>query len=367
MFKYLKYYITPFISPVIIAGLLLGGNFMWFGFILLLMIFLLGDALFPEDLDEPNYSFPYIIEFPLFLSLPTLIILLISFSWASGSGNMDLFGIGQKLSIYFNYDFINIRNTNTWFHYMGGILTVGFSIAGIGTNIGHELTHRTKDPISMIFGRLMFSMSCNADFSIEHVYGHHVNVCTDNDPASAKRDENVYSFFIKSTILGHISAWKLELRRLKIQKKNIISFSNKILTGYLMSLIWVTLFVYGGGIFGFMLFMFQAIVAKFVLEAVNYFEHYGLRRQIGEKVKPHHSWNTNKRLSSMFLFSLTRHSAHHEKPRKEFWKLESYQNAPELPFGYFTSLLICLIPPLWKKIMNPLLDQWETEYEKAAS
>ena len=154
----------------------------------------------------------------MFLSLPTLIILLISFSWSSGSGNMDLFGIGQKLSIYFNYDFINIRNANTWFHYMGAILTVGFSVAGIGTNIGHELTHRTKDPISMIFGRLMFSMSCNADFSIEHVYGHHVNVSTNKDPASAKRDENVYLFFIKSTFLGDISAWKIESRRLKIKK-----------------------------------------------------------------------------------------------------------------------------------------------------
>ena len=364
MFKYLKFYITPLISPIIIAGLLLGGNYMWLGFLSLLIIFLLGDAIFPEDMDESRYKYPSIIEFPLFLALPVLIVLLIAFAWSSGIGDKDLFGINNILVNYINYDFIGIRNTNTWFHYLGGILTVGFSIAGIGTNIGHELTHRTKNTISMIFGRLMFSMSCNADFSIEHVYGHHVNVCTDKDPASAKRGENVYLFFIKSTILGHISAWKIELRRLNFKKKSIISLHNKILTGYLMSFIWISLFIYAGGSFGMFLFISQAIVAKFVLEVVNYFEHYGLRRKIGEKVGPQHSWNTNKRLSSMFLFSLTRHSAHHEKPTKQFWKLSSYKNAPELPFGYFTSLLICLVPPIWMKIMDPLLDQWEIDYEK---
>ena len=230
MFKYLKFYITPLISPIIIAGLLLGGNYMWLGFLSLLIIFLLGDAIFPEDMDESRYKYPSIIEFPLFLALPVLIVLLIAFAWSSGIGDKDLFGINNILVNYINYDFIGIRNTNTWFHFLGGILTVGFSIAGIGTNIGHELTHRTKNTISMIFGRLMFSMSCNADFSIEHVYGHHVNVCTDKDPASAKRGENVYLFFIKSTILGHISAWKIELRRLKFKKKSIISFHNKILT-----------------------------------------------------------------------------------------------------------------------------------------
>ena len=111
MFKYLKYYITPIISPVIIAGLLLGGNYMWFGFIFLLIIFLLGDAIFSEDLDESHYSFPYIIEFPLFLSLPILIVLLISFAWVSGLGDFDLFGIGEKLSFYLNYDFINKFNS----------------------------------------------------------------------------------------------------------------------------------------------------------------------------------------------------------------------------------------------------------------
>ena len=364
MFKYLKFYITPIISPFIILGILLGGMYMWLGFIILLLTFVIGDYFLPEDLDESTFKYPFIIEFPLFLGLPILILLLISFAWSSGSSNYDLLGIGEKLSFYFNYNFIENRNNNIWIHYLGGLLTTGFTIAGIGTNIGHELTHRTKDPISMIFGRWMFSMSCNADFSIEHVYGHHVNVCTDDDPASAKKGENVYLFFIKSTFLSHLSAWRIETRRLKVKKQNLFSINNKIITGYLMSSVWIFLFYYSAGLFGIALFLIQATIAKFILEIGNYFEHYGLRRLKGQKVGPEHSWNTNKRLSSMFLFSLTRHSAHHEKPREKFWKLSAYENAPQMPYGYFTTLLLCLFPPLWYRIINPLLDEWETKYKR---
>ena len=108
--KYLKFYITPLISPIIIAGLLLGGNYMWLGFLSLLIIFLLGDAIFPEDMDESRYKYPSIIEFPLFLALPVLIVLLIAFAWSSGIGDKDLFGINNILVSYINYDFIGIND-----------------------------------------------------------------------------------------------------------------------------------------------------------------------------------------------------------------------------------------------------------------
>nr|MCS5548626.1 fatty acid desaturase [SAR86 cluster bacterium] len=106
----------------------------------------------------------------------------------------------------------------------------------------------------------------------------------------------------------------------------------------------------------------QAVLAKFNLEVVNYMEHYGLVRNSNHKVGPEHSWNTNKRMSTMVLFSLTRHSAHHEKPRRKYWKLDPYENGPEMPFGYLTTLLVCLIPPLWFSIMAPKLSDWDHKY-----
>jgi len=315
-----------------------------------------------DDPSIPEYSYPRLLEVPLHLALPTVLLLLASLAWASGRGTQDFLGIGKLLSGFFAYDFITARNDSSWTDYLGAVIGTGFMVGGYGTVAAHELTHRIKDRITMLEGRWLLSTSCNADFSIEHVYGHHVTVGTDADPATAKKGENVYAFFIRSTVDGHISAWKLELKRLRKKSYSVFSIRNRLFTGYLMSLLWIGMFYQVGGIFGMVLFLSQAVFAKFLLEVVNYMEHYGLTRDPETPVRPEHSWNTNKRMSSMVLFSLPRHSAHHEKPRVQFWKLDPYVDAPQMSYGYLTTLLICLIPPVWYYVITPGLDKWEKQY-----
>ena len=159
--------------------------------------------------------------------------------------------------------------------------------------------------------------------------------------------------------MGHISAWKLELKRLRKKEYSLISLRNRMITGYMMSGFWCVIFFIAGGVLGLGLFLGQAVFAKFILEIVNYMEHYGLTRKPEQRIAPEHSWNSNKKMSSLVLFSLTRHSAHHEKPIEKFWKLDPYEDAPQMPYGYLTTLLFCLIPPLWYRIMTSRLDDWE--------
>ena len=214
----------------------------------------------------------------------------------------------------------------------------------------------------MLEGRWLLSASCNADFAIEHVYGHHVTVGTDKDPATARKGENVYTFAIRSTVFGHISAWRLEGQRLRKKGLSHFSFQNRMFSGYIMSICWCFLFYIAGGVFGIILFLCQAAIAKFILEIVNYMEHYGLFRKSEQPIGPEHSWNTNYRMSSMVLFSLTRHSSHHKKPMVKFWELNPHADAPQMPYGYLTTLIICLIPPLWYRTINPNLNKWEMQY-----
>ena len=132
-----------------------------------------------------------------------------------------------------------------------------------------------------------------------------------------------------------------------------------------MSGFWCTIFFIAGGIFGLVLFLGQAVFAKFILEIVNYMEHYGLTRRPDMPVMPEHSWNTNRRMSNMVLFSLTRHSAHHEKSKIPFWVLAPYITAPQMPFGYLTTVFLCLVPPIWYRVMEPRLEQWYSKYSPA--
>lgn len=366
MFTYIQYYLIAVLALFAIPAIYMGGHWLWSGFILMNAVIILGDALLGEDTSERSVRYPKILEIPLHLALPILTCILVSFAWASGQGTADFLGIGKFLNPYLPMDLIAARANTSGFDYLGGVLSVGFLVAGFGTNVAHELTHRTHSRFSMITGRWLLSMSCNADFSIEHVYGHHVNVGTAIDPATAKRGDNVYSFIMSSTMLSHLSAWNLEARRLKNRGHHIASWHNQMLTGYAMSLCWMLVFALAGGVLGVVLFLGQAFLAKAILEIVNYMEHYGMYRHEGEPVMPHHSWNSNKRMSGMILFSLTRHSAHHENGALPFWELSAYEeDTPTLPMGYLSSIFICLVPFLWRKHIDPGLTQWDDQHGHA--
>ena len=52
-------------------------------------------------------------------------------------------------------------------------------------------------------------------FYIEHNFGHHLNVATPEDGATAKYNQNVYSFWISSIVKQYFDAWKKQKELLK--------------------------------------------------------------------------------------------------------------------------------------------------------
>ena len=76
MWKYLKYYIVPLLSISVLIGIYLGGHWMWLGFFVLLIVVVGGDAILGEDDTQPEYSYPWLLEIPLHLALPIIILIL---------------------------------------------------------------------------------------------------------------------------------------------------------------------------------------------------------------------------------------------------------------------------------------------------
>jgi len=362
MIQYLKYYLTPFLASFGILGLYLGGTWMWSGLVIMAIVVIGGDFTLGADATRHQFRFPKLLNLPLYLALPLLSFFLLSLLWSCGSGTEDFLSLGSIFQNLTAYDVFAVREDNQWFHYLGAILSTGFAIASYGTNVAHELTHRIHEKFDLTVGKWILSMSMNADFAIEHVWGHHVRIGTKDDPATAREGETVYAFVIRSTIGSFHSAWEIEKKRLAKKQLQTWSWHNKVLRGHAMALCWISLFYFVAGTFGAIMFIGQAVFAKFILEVVNYLEHYGLTRDPKERVQPYHSWNANQRMSAMILFSLNRHSAHHEKGMLPFWKLDPYENVPHLPFGYLSMILISLFPPLWFKIMDPCVESWKKMY-----
>jgi len=110
-------------------------------------------------------------------------------------------------------------------------------------------------------------------------------------------------------------------------------------------------------------FVGQSFFAALALEIVNYIEHYGLHRrqlQTGryERVTPAHSWNSNFLVTNLVLFQLQRHSDHHAYAKRRYQVLRHYDESPQLPAGYSAMMLLAMVPPLWKAVMNPRVEAY---------
>ena len=199
-------------------------------------------------------------------------------------------------------------------------------------------------------------------FYIEHNFGHHQNAATPDDPATAKINQTLYSFWITSVVRQYINSWRIQADLLKRQSRPFISLYNDMMWFTLFQLVYAGVLFMVFGIQVCVLLVASGLVGVLLLESVNYIEHYGLLRNRlpsgrYERVRAMHSWNSNHVVGRIVLYELTRHSDHHYKSSKKYQILDYHEQSPEMPYGYPTSLVIALIPPLWFRLMNPRIPQ----------
>jgi alkane 1-monooxygenase len=238
---------------------------------------------------------------------------------------------------------------------VGLMATVGI-VGGVAISAAHELGHR-RAKLERRLSKIALAQTGYGHFFVEHNRGHHARVATAEDPASSRFGEGLYRFIPRSVVGGLRSAWRIESTRFGRLGKSPWSFRNDVLNAWLMTAV---LFAVMGAWFGVTVLPWlvgQAIIGFCMLETVNYLEHYGLRRQKApdgryERVGEAHSWNSNTVVANVVLFQLQRHSDHHAHPIRRYQALRHSDEAPQLPTGYATMMLLALVPPLWRRVMD---------------
>ncbi|MBT8308299.1 MAG: alkane 1-monooxygenase [Maribacter sp.] len=243
------------------------------------------------------------------------------------------------------------------FEIIGLTLSIGIVLGTNGINVAHELGHRLRSK-ERYLGKLLLLPALYMHFFIEHNFGHHLHAATPEDPATAKYNQTVYSFWVTSVIRQYISAWKLQLMLLKKNERGFFSIENDMFWYLIIEALYLFGVFYLFGSLGLFFALGAAITGFLLLETVNYIEHYGLlRRKLAsgryERVKEVHSWNSNHIVGRIVLYELTRHSDHHYKSSKKYQILDYHDTSPQLPYGYPTSMVMSFLPPLWFKVMNP--------------
>ena len=245
---------------------------------------------------------------------------------------------------------------------------VGVMTGTVGINYSHELMHQ-RNRAERFLGDLLLSMVLYSHFRSEHLLVHHRYVGTPRDPVTARYNEGFHRFYprvLRQSLRSSFAAEKAMLARKGLPWHDL---SNPFWRYWGLQGAMLVLALIVGGWTGLVLFLVQAGVAIWQLEIVNYVEHYGLtRKHLGdgkyEHVLPRHSWNAAHMATNWLLINLQRHSDHHYKPDRRFPLLQTHaeEDAPQLPYGYPIMTMAAMVPPLWKRVMNPRVRAWRARY-----
>lgn len=245
---------------------------------------------------------------------------------------------------------------------------VGVMSGTIGINYAHELCHQ-RPRFERWLADILLAMVLYSHFRSEHLLVHHRYVGTPRDPVTARYNEGFHKYFPRVLRQQPVSAFHAEAAMLARKNRRWLDRSNPFWRYLVLQGVMVAFAIWIGGWAGLALFVWQAFIAIWQLELVNYVEHYGLtRKHLGdgkyEHVLPRHSWNASQLGSNWLLINLQRHSDHHYKPDRRFPLLQTYdeEDAPQLPFGYPIMTMAAMIPPVWLRLMNPRVRAWRKTY-----
>ena len=240
------------------------------------------------------------------------------------------------------------------------IIALGLGVGGVtgsqGITFAHELGH-SKARFDRVLAWLLMASVLYAHFMVEHYRGHHPRAATLDDPASARRGESLWRFLPRTLVGSFASAWRLEARQLAQLRRGWLRSTLAWATAAQVAVLAALAIALGAG--ALLFWLVQAAYAVFLLEAINYIEHYGLERSAGADGRPEpfamqHAWNADHALTNCFIANLQRHSDHHMHAWKPYATLEALPG-PQLPTGYAGCLFLASVPRLWFRAMQPRL------------
>jgi alkane 1-monooxygenase len=237
-------------------------------------------------------------------------------------------------------------------------LLVGFGLffGQISHPNAHELIHRSNRWLRTL-GVMTYSTLLIGHHASAHRLVHHVHVGTEKDPNSAPKGKGFWRFLLRAWPASFLAGLQAEraLRRRAPRKSRPINPYFIYLFWYIISLSSSYALADFRGVF--VLFTI-AVYAQIQIFLADYVQHYGLRRKLDPTGKPEpvadrHSWNSPHLGSSAMMLNAPRHSDHHVHPTRHYPALTLDTRMPILPYSLPVMAVVALVPPVWRRLMDP--------------
>lgn len=248
--------------------------------------------------------------------------------------------------------------------WLATFLAFGLWFGLVANSAAHELIHRPRRG-EFRLGMWIFISLLNGHHTSAHRLVHHRFVATPDDPSSAAAGESFYDFALRAWPGALVAGYEMEnnLRagtpagggRLRLHPYTVYAAGG---AGF------VLLAALLGGFTGVLAYLLLAAHSQLQILLSDYVQHYGLeRRRRGpddyEPFGPEHSWDAPDPLSALISFNAPRHADHHAHPARPFGALDLSPGgrAPVLPWSLPVMATVALVPPLWRRMMDPRVER----------
>lgn len=340
MWEYIKYYFAPFVQVLAILGFYWGGNFTWIAIGAFPAIAVL-DALLPLDLAERKMKSHFWAYLPVWISTLLLPAMYVVFAWSVG------------------------HNDLTALQMAAGVGGMAWLSVVPGVPATHELYHSRGRLARFVgrYGQIAFLDTMRMEV---HVVGHHRDVGTAEDCDTATRGTNLYRFVAESMWESTRLELKLDSDTLEKRGYSRWSIRHSLWRAILAVIIFLGVLYAIGGWKASGLALIAMVIARFWVEAFNYYQHFGQIRVVGTPIEKRHVWNHYGTLSRLYAFEISNHADHHLNSYIPYYKLVPDRQAIILP-----SIIVCFlsgfIPQLWYgRIIKPALRRWDNEFASPA-
>ncbi len=238
-------------------------------------------------------------------------------------------------------------------------LGAGLVFGQVSNPVAHELIHRGNRWLFRL-GMAVYISLLFGHHTSAHRLVHHRHAATIADPNTARAGESYYRFARRAWAGSFRTGLAAETAR-RVQVPGLHPYW-LYLGGAILAL---TIAHITAGWAGVGVWLLLAAHAQAQLLLADYVQHYGLMRRLGpdgrpEPVGDRHSWNSPHWFSARLMLNAPRHSDHHAHPARPYpaLRLPDADQAPMLPYPLPLCCTLALIPPLWRRVIDPPLAHW---------